>query len=157
MTQPDCKYESRTFEAIIADDAPAELLNHWNQCASCSNLRLIVGYLSELSDEIDQHPAPSAGLIWWKAQLEAKRQLAARSVSSIAVFQKIAIATTVLLSVILISFFAPRVVLTAQPSLLIAGSVFALLLVLAIATLCLWARRDDSPVDRSRGHSHSMI
>jgi hypothetical protein len=155
--QPDCKYESRTLEAIVAGDAPEELLNHWKDCADCSNLRLVVGYLNEVSSENDQPAVPSAGLTWWRAQFETKRQLAARSVSSIAAFEKIAIMIAILLGVILITIFAPRMALVAQTWLLLAGGAFALLLVPAIAILYLWSRSDNSPVRQSSGHLHLMI
>jgi hypothetical protein len=155
--QPDCKYESKTLEAMTSGEAPTELVDHWEQCATCRNLRLVVGYLNEVSAEIDQPAVPSPGLIWWRAQLETKRQLAARSVSSIATFEKIAITIAILLGVILIIIFAPRMALATQTWPLVAGGAFAMLLVPAIAILYLWSRSDRSPVGQSSGHLHSMI
>jgi hypothetical protein len=153
----DCQYEEKTLEALTSGNGSNELADHWSRCAVCNNLRLAFDCLGDISNDIDKYAVPSPGLIWWRSEIEAKRLLAARSVSSIALFQKIAIAAATLLGMILIVIFAPRVIPATQTSMLVALGAFGLLLLSASAILYVWSRRDNSSLQRSSGHFQSII
>jgi hypothetical protein len=81
MTPIDCPRESEIVDAIAAGDwphaAPVDLREHAATCPVCADLALAA---SALHDEAASTPAtmalPSAGQVWWRAELRARHEAA---------------------------------------------------------------------------------
>jgi hypothetical protein len=93
MTPIDCRRETEIVDAIAAGEwpeaAPIELREHAAACPVCADLALAA---SALHDEAASTPAtmalPSAGQVWWRAELRARHeaaQLAQRPVIAVQV------------------------------------------------------------------------
>jgi hypothetical protein len=96
VTRLDCPYEADVLMVVTTgqwpDRAPAELREHAATCSLCADVALIAQVIEEDADWIRGRsnnndeasmPAPpqlpSAGTVWWRAQLRA-RQDAAKTV-----------------------------------------------------------------------------
>ncbi len=78
--------------------APEDLLQrHAANCPVCADVALVAQFLQQ-EDEAAKAEAslPGAGLIWWKAQLLARRAAAERAIEPIAMVEKVACACGVL-------------------------------------------------------------
>ncbi|MCC6364356.1 MAG: hypothetical protein IT165_12600 [Bryobacterales bacterium] len=65
-----CPEESRMQEALKKGALPGELEAHAERCRACTETRLISGFLmAEASGAV-----PPAGLVYWKAELRARRE-----------------------------------------------------------------------------------
>ncbi len=96
-----CNQEAAVLEAVEAGRWPqacdAELREHVAQCAICSDVVLVAQLLQkEGQGARSEAVLPAAGLVWWKAQMRAKREAAARAAEPIALVQKAACAFAIL-------------------------------------------------------------
>ncbi|MGH9453491.1 MAG: hypothetical protein ACRD2O_05930, partial [Terriglobia bacterium] len=91
----ECDREEEILEAVhcgrwpqLADPA---LVSHAQECQACSDLILVAPLLTEdyASTRVETD-LPSPGLVWWKAQLLARRAEAERATRPIAFVEKIA-------------------------------------------------------------------
>jgi hypothetical protein len=81
MTPIECPHESEIVDAIAAGEwpqaAPGELRAHAETCPVCADLALAA---SALHEEAASAPAtmalPSAGQVWWRAELRARHEAA---------------------------------------------------------------------------------
>ena len=81
MTPTECRRESEILDAIAAGEwpeaAPVELREHAATCPLCADLALAA---SALHDEAASTPPtmalPSAGQVWWRAELRARNEAA---------------------------------------------------------------------------------
>jgi len=95
MNPPECLYESALLEALHNGAIGPALHQHAGSCPSCAQLVQVATHL--LASEQPEGEPPPAGLIWWRAQLDARRRLAQRSLAPIRIFQKIAAAVAMLI------------------------------------------------------------
>ena len=84
-----CEQESAVLEAVESGRWPqgcdAELRAHVAQCATCGDVVLVARILQQEKRRAEvEAPLPAAGLVWWKAQLRARREAAARAAEPIA-------------------------------------------------------------------------
>ncbi len=81
MTEVECPREPELVETIADGRWPGAtdpaLASHVSSCAVCSEVVLVAGALrSDYESECATAHVPPAGLVWWRAQLRARRQLA---------------------------------------------------------------------------------
>jgi hypothetical protein len=80
MTASECARESEILDAIAAGDwphaAPADLTGHAATCAVCADLALAASALHDDEAAVSQAPLalPSAGQVWWRAELRARHE-----------------------------------------------------------------------------------
>ena len=79
MSRIECKYESDVLDAVASgrwpDRADSELRNHAATCNICADVALIsVLYRDDHASVMEQARVPSAGLVWWKSELRARRE-----------------------------------------------------------------------------------
>ena len=79
MSDIECVREDEVLELIAVgrwpDSAPAELVAHAASCEICGDLMAVAGALRDDSDRARAEArVPSAGLVWWRAQLRARQQ-----------------------------------------------------------------------------------
>jgi hypothetical protein len=84
-----CEQENAVLEAVESGRWPqgcdAELRSHVAQCEICADVVLVARILQQESQKARaEAPLPAAGLVWWKAQLRARHEAAARAAEPIA-------------------------------------------------------------------------
>ncbi len=83
-----CEREAAALEAVRAgrwpDACEAELRAHIAECAICSEVVMVAELMGE-DDAVARAEArlPAAGLLWWKAQIRARRRAAERAAEPI--------------------------------------------------------------------------
>jgi hypothetical protein len=82
MTAPECRRESEILDEIAAGrwpaEAPASLTAHAASCPVCADLALAASALHDEAASAAQAPLalPSAGQVWWRAELRARHEAA---------------------------------------------------------------------------------
>jgi hypothetical protein len=82
MTAPECPRESEILDEIAAGrwpaEAPASLTSHTASCPVCADLALAASALHDDEAAASQVPLalPSAGQVWWRAELRARHEAA---------------------------------------------------------------------------------
>ena len=79
MSRIECKYESEILDAVASgrwpDRVDAELRDHASSCSICSEVAMVsTMYRDEYALAMEQVRVPSAGLVWWKSELRARRE-----------------------------------------------------------------------------------
>jgi hypothetical protein len=78
MSRTECVCEQEVLDAITAGRWPdrlgEELSAHVATCSICSDLGLVAQSLSgDYQDALTNVRVPSAGLVWWKAEIRARQ------------------------------------------------------------------------------------
>ena len=99
-----CENEQAVLEAVQSGDwgtpAAQSLRAHAAGCAVCAEVLLVAQYFARERDAAAGEPhVPAAGLIWWKAQLRARREAPERATRPIAIAQAVTF-TWIVLSLI---------------------------------------------------------
>ena len=97
MKYPQCEKEMAVTELVQSGRWPeacdAALRSHVESCAVCSEVVLVAGLLQEANSSLlAEVKLPDAGLVWWKAQLRARREAAELATRPIALAEKFALA-----------------------------------------------------------------
>jgi len=92
-----CEKEALVIEAVRCGTWDDALRTHAARCPVCADAALAADLLRELSDlDNTQVTLPNGGLIWWKAQLKAKRAAAERATQPISIVEKVFCACSIL-------------------------------------------------------------
>jgi hypothetical protein len=120
-----CGFEDAVSAALGSGEWSAELRAHLNGCAPCAELELVYQSLAHATKNENTAPLPAPGLIWWRSQLEERREQAERALAAIALMQKLAIAVALVAAVAFMWFAKPGVwpVLLGLSMLLATGAV----------------------------------
>ena len=85
-----CDQEPKVLEAVRSGHWDESLRVHVASCSVCRDVVLVSEFLLKENEEAAaQAHLPDAGLVWWKAQLLARREAAQRAVRPIALIEKI--------------------------------------------------------------------
>lgn len=79
MTDLECPLEHEVAEAIEAGRWPtacgADLVSHASSCGVCRDVAAVAGAIHDDYERLRAAaPLPSAGLVWWRAQLRSRHQ-----------------------------------------------------------------------------------
>jgi len=79
MSRIECSHETDILDAVASGRWPervdVELREHAAACAICSEVAVVSSlYREDYSAAMDQIRVPSAGLVWWKSELRARRE-----------------------------------------------------------------------------------
>lgn len=89
----ECENEARVMESVRTGSWDSELRQHAATCAACSEAALAARVLNEMrAADLAEARVPDAGLMWWKAQLLAKREAAERATQPINFVERFAYA-----------------------------------------------------------------
>jgi hypothetical protein len=109
MNVPECSHESAVLAADRCGEWDQALRAHADACSNCQDALLVTRFLIE---EAEQAPAnahiPPAGLIWWKAQIQFRREAEVRAGRPIEFAERIAIILLGLVLPILLVVFGPK-------------------------------------------------
>lgn len=104
-----CEQEQKVLSAATSGNWDAALRSHVEECPACSEVALVAGFMNEAEADFAEARLPDAELVWWKAQLKARRAAAERAVQPIAMFETVACAVGGLTLIAILAFFWPRV------------------------------------------------
>jgi hypothetical protein len=86
----DCEKEALVIDAVRCRNWNDALRTHAAACPVCADAAVAAEFLRELSDLDDiQVTLANGGLIWWKAQLKAKRAAAERATRPIRIAERV--------------------------------------------------------------------
>lgn len=90
-----CEQEAAVLEAVESGRWPhacdTELRAHVSQCSICADVLLVAQTFQQENQWARAEVAlPASGLVWWKAQMRARREAAERAAEPIAMVEKAA-------------------------------------------------------------------
>jgi hypothetical protein len=89
----ECEKEARVIESVRTGSWDSDLREHAATCPACSEAALAAGVLKEMrAADLAEARIPDAALMWWKAQLLAKREAAERATQPIHFVERFAYA-----------------------------------------------------------------
>src|SRR5258707_1035438 len=96
-----CNKEQEVFEALqsgrLASEWGEPLRQHIAECSNCADLALVAEFLQEESDlTLANVKVPSAALVWWKAQLRARREAAQQALRPVRIAERVALGSALL-------------------------------------------------------------
>ena len=79
MSRIECKYETDVLDAVASgrwpDRLEPELRDHSASCSICREVAMVSSvYRDDYATAMEHAHVPSAGLVWWKAELRARRE-----------------------------------------------------------------------------------
>jgi hypothetical protein len=78
MRKIECEFEADVLSAVIQsrwpDRADSELREHVKTCEICSDVAAVAGAIEYAREETVPDALPESGLVWWKAQMRARRE-----------------------------------------------------------------------------------
>jgi hypothetical protein len=106
-----CRYEADVLAAVADgswDHAPEALKTHVTTCRTCSDLALVSQLLkTDHAAMVAEANVPSAGQVWWRAQVRARAEAAEAAARPLFVAQALACAAVVGLLVALVTWLWP--------------------------------------------------
>jgi hypothetical protein len=110
----ECLRAADVLAAMTAGPEPGlsneELRLHADTCESCREMVTVVSALRGERDRVRRTTTvPSAGLVWWRAQLRQRQQAALTATAPVTAVHAAAIVAVVALVVVLVSSVAPFV------------------------------------------------
>jgi hypothetical protein len=110
----ECLRAADVLAAMTAGPEPGlsneELRLHADTCESCREMVTVVSALRGERDRVRRSTTvPSAGLVWWRAQLRQRQQAALKATAPVTVVHVAAIVAAVVLAVVLATSVAPLV------------------------------------------------
>jgi len=114
VTFAECPREQEVIDALTStqwpDQCGQELRAHVAVCEGCRDLVAIVAPVGEawLEARADAH-VPASGMVWWRAQMRARREAARTAARPITVVQAIAGVVALVLTVGTLALLSPWV------------------------------------------------
>jgi predicted anti-sigma-YlaC factor YlaD len=107
----ECERSSDVVAAAIAGElshaADTELRRHLAECEACRDLALVVSALRGERDRVRRvAPAPSAGLVWWRAELRERQEAERRAAAPVTLVHAAAFIAVLAIAVVSFSTFA---------------------------------------------------
>ena len=109
MRKRFCELETTVLAAATSGNWDAALRSHLESCPCCAEVALVAGFMNEAEAGFAEARVPDAELVWWKAQLKARRAAAERAMQPIAVVEKVACAGGGLTLVAVLAFLWPSI------------------------------------------------
>jgi hypothetical protein len=109
MRQRFCEQEPRVLEAATSGRWEPGLRQHLEQCPACAEVALVASFMKEAEADPAEARLPDAELVWWKAQLKARRAATEKATRPIAMAEKAACAGGGLALIAVLAFLWPSV------------------------------------------------
>jgi len=132
-----CPREQETMNAVRTGQWTNELRAHFASCAACAETAMVAGFLEQAAGTADTR-VPEAGFVWWKSQLRARREAAARAERPIVVAERAAAVGTVLVAVWAAAWFSTESALVAMAA---VGALVVLGVTAGSVLLYAWSRK----------------
>jgi hypothetical protein len=110
MSAAECNREIEIIEAVTSgrwpEACPGELQEHAQVCSVCAEaLRIAVAFREERAAAVLAARVPSAGLVWWRAEMRARRDAVNAATRPMRIIEWIAAACEVVAAIALIRWF----------------------------------------------------
>jgi hypothetical protein len=110
----ECVRENEIVEAVVSgrwpDACGADLRNHVSACHICKEVAVVAGALQEEHDTaLAEARVPSAGLVWWRAELRARREGAKAAERPLTLVHSLAAASVIGVGAALVGGMIPYV------------------------------------------------
>jgi hypothetical protein len=110
----ECVRAADVLAAMTAGPVPQlpdeELRSHAETCESCGEMRTVVSALRAERDRLRRSATvPSAGFVWWRAQLRERQHAALKAAAPVTAVHAAALVAAVVLAVVLMSVLARSV------------------------------------------------
>ncbi|MBL0157537.1 MAG: hypothetical protein IPP47_10625 [Bryobacterales bacterium] len=128
-----CDREQELLAALRSGNWTPELRAHLAACESCADAAITAEFLHQAAATADPH-VPPAGLVWWKAQLRARRESAQAAARPVLIAERAAAIVALLGAVGALAWLSSDSTLAA-----LAGIVALVLLTTAAAGALLFA------------------
>ena len=146
MSRIECIYESEILDAVASgrwpDRLSTELHDHLASCSICSELALVSAmYRDDYASALDQVRVPSAGLVWWKSELRARREAVRVASRPITLVTGIASVGTIAVLALIILTLSKKIDMAAISAFVVAQPLvlwLALAVVLALTPIALY-------------------
>jgi hypothetical protein len=113
MSRVECPREQEVLDALASNRWPhhlsADLAAHVEGCAFCKDLGLVAETLhADFAAAIDQATVPTAGLVWWRAQIRARQEslVAVNRPITIAHYIGLALAAAAIVALLVLADFS---------------------------------------------------
>ena len=91
----------------LSSAADSELRRHLAECEACHDLALVISALRGERDRARRlAPAPSAGLVWWRAELRERQEAERRAAAPVTLVHAAAFIAVLVVAVVSFSTFA---------------------------------------------------
>jgi hypothetical protein len=112
VTFADCPREQDVIDALTTDQWPdrcdGELQAHVTTCDGCRDLVAVLAPLgAHWTDSRADAQVPASGMVWWRAQMRARREAARTAARPITVVQSIAGLAVAALAIICVVMASP--------------------------------------------------
>ncbi len=88
----------------LSSAADSELRRHLAECEACRDLALVVTALRGERDRVRREaPAPSAGLVWWRAELRERQEAERRAAAPVTLIHAAAFIAVLAVAIVSIS------------------------------------------------------
>ena len=167
MARIDCPFESEVLELSVAGLWPARasesIRTHVESCAVCRDLALVSVAIADAHSDTHAVPAlPSAGTVWWRAQIRARQDAVREVARPITIAQAIGFAACIGFVVAVFgattgwfrsllsrvgTFIAERVLAFDLPNLSLQSTTLLVVAAIGIVVtsgILFWAFREDS-------------
>jgi len=110
----ECVRENEIVEAVTSgrwpDACGSDLRNHVRACHICKEVAFVAGALLEEHDiALVEARVPSAGLVWWRAELRARREAAKAAERPLTLVHSLAAASAIGVGAALVGGMIPYV------------------------------------------------
>jgi hypothetical protein len=136
MTFMECDREVEIVEAVTLGRWPEgcneDLRQHAQNCSVCADaLQISQALTRERSAALDRVRVPSAGLVWWRSEMRARREAINKATRPLRIVEWIAVACALLTVALVLRWIGPTALaeLFWQPSLLFFVAFGVLILV----------------------------
>jgi hypothetical protein len=107
MSRAECPREQEILDAIASSRWPGrlgeDLAQHVDGCAFCKDLGLVADALNaDFSSSIEQARIPTAGLVWWRAELRARQDSVRAASRPIALAHYVAVGSAAVIAIALL-------------------------------------------------------
>ena len=97
---PFCEKEAAVIAAVRRGAWEEELRAHVSACSACADAALVAQALGDMhASDLSEAQVPSAGWLWWRMQLRAKREAADRATQPITLIEQMTLACIALSAV----------------------------------------------------------
>ena len=124
MSTMECEREIEIVEAITCGRWPAgtteELQSHAENCPICSDVvRVALALTQQRADGLQMARVPTAGLVWWRAEMRARRDAVNRATRPLKIVEWTAMACVLAAIAVVLFWVGPATVAAIlwQPSL----------------------------------------
>jgi hypothetical protein len=125
MTFMECNREVEIVEAVTlgrwTEGCSEELRRHAESCDVCADVvRVSLALTQKRSEALETVRVPSAGLVWWRSEMRARREAVNKATRPLRIVEWIAVACAFLTVAFVLRWIGPTVLaeLLWQPSLL---------------------------------------